>query len=147
MWRALNGVGLAVTEAAEQAGIDRGTLELMYVRISQINGCTFCLDMHTRRALDAGLPATILAQLPAWNESSVFDDAERAALAIGEAATTLPEPTERRTMLDRAREVVGDERFSILEWAAITMNAFNRVSILSEHPVRRPRPTERPQEG
>ena len=57
-------------------------------------------------------------------------------LAIAEAVTRLPDPQERRAALTAAHDTLGDEAFTAVEWAAVTMNAYNRVSILSEHPVR-----------
>lgn len=141
VWKALNGVALAVRQAVEAAGISRETLEVMYVRISQLNGCSYCLDLHTTRALEAGASLRRIAQLAAWEESQVFSPEERAALTVAEVATILPAPTERRTALADARATVGDEAFAALEWAAVSMNAYNRVSILSEHPVVDDRPT------
>lgn len=135
MWKALNALALKVSAAAEAAGLERQTIELMNVRISQINRCSFCLDMHTRMAQDAGATAQRLAQLPAWRESSIFDVVERAVLSIAEVTTSLPGPDERRAALAAARDTLGDETFTAVEWAAVTMNAFNRVSILSGHPV------------
>ncbi|GAA4284018.1 carboxymuconolactone decarboxylase family protein [Brevibacterium daeguense] len=135
-WKALNGLSLAVGRAAESAGIERETLELMYVLISQLNRCAYCLDMHTRRALESGADPLKLAQLPAWHESAVFTEVECAALAIGEVTTTLPAVEDRQAALAIARATLGDQAFTALEWAALTMNAYNRVSILSEHPVR-----------
>lgn len=135
-WKALNGLALKVTQAAEAAGLERETLELMNVRISQINGCSFCLDMHTRLATEAGASVQRLAQLPAWRESALFDTVECAVLHIAEVTTRLPDPDKRRAALVSARDTLGDEAFTTVEWAAVTMNAFNRVSILSEHPVR-----------
>lgn len=136
VWKALNALALKVSAAAETAGVDRQTIELMNVRISQINGCSFCLDLHTRQASDAGASAQRLAQLPAWSESALFDVVECAVLRIAEVVTRLPDPQERRAALADAHDTLGDEAFTAVEWAAVTMNAYNRVSILSEHPVR-----------
>ncbi|HBO53928.1 carboxymuconolactone decarboxylase family protein [Janibacter terrae] len=136
-WKSLNALALKVSAAAEAAGLERETLELMNVRISQINGCAFCLDLHTRKALDAGASQQRLALLPAWRESTLFDSVECAVLDVAEVTTTLPDPQQRGEALVAARRLLGDETFAAVEWAAVTMNAFNRVSILSEHPVRR----------
>lgn len=139
-WKALNGLALAVSAACEAAGLDRQTIELMNVRISQINGCSFCLDLHTRRAEDEGATSQRLAQLPAWSESTLFDVVECAVLHVAEVTTRLPDPEERRAALASTHDTLGDEAFTAVEWAAVAMNAFNRVSILSEHPVK-PRAT------
>ena len=136
IWRALNGLALKVSKAVEAAGIERETIELLNVRISQLNGCAFCLDLHTRQAVDAGATVQRLAQLPAWEDSEVFDDLDCAVLSVADATTLLPDPGDRRAVLDAAREVLGDEAFTAVEWAAVTMNAYNRVSVLSEHPVK-----------
>ncbi len=135
-WKALNALSLEVGEAAEAAGFERETIELMNVRISQINGCAFCLDMHTRMAAEAGATAQRLAQLPTWRDAGLFDRVERAVLDVAEVVTLLPEPEERRERLTAARELLGDQPFTAIEWAALTMNAFNRVSIMSGHPIR-----------
>lgn len=139
VWRALNGLGLKVREAADAAGIDRKTIELLNVRISQINGCAYCLDMHVRDAMEAGESQQRLAVLPAWRETALFTDKERAALALAECITELPD--HRTTELEEgyARQHLSADEFSAVGWLVITMNAFNRVSITSHHPVRRDR--------
>ncbi|MCO4252921.1 carboxymuconolactone decarboxylase family protein [Pseudarthrobacter raffinosi] len=139
VWRALNGLGLKVREAADAAGIDRKTIELLNVRISQINGCAYCLDMHVRDAMEAGESHQRLAVLPAWRETALFTDKERAALALAECITELPD--HRTTELEEgyARQHLSADEFSAVSWLVITMNAFNRVSITSHHPVRRDR--------
>jgi AhpD family alkylhydroperoxidase len=139
-WRALNGLALKVSAAAEAAGLTRAVVELLNVRVSQLNGCAYCLDLHDRLAREAGVGAQQLAVLPAWREAAVFTAVERAALAIGEAATALHEDGNFLAELAAARAVLTDAQFSALQWCAITMNAFNRASVLSGHPVR-PRPS------
>lgn len=136
LWRALNGLGLKVREAAEEAGLDQRTLELLHVRISQINGCAFCLDLHVRDAVKAGETPQRLAVLPAWRETALFTDKERAALALAEAVTELPDHLSMEHEEGYARDRLTVEEYSVVSWLAITMNAFNRVSIASHHPVR-----------
>lgn len=139
MWRALNGLGLKAREAADDAGIDRKIVELLYVRISQINGCAFCLDMHVRDAVERGETPQRLAVLPAWRETALFTDKERAALALAENITELPGHPNQDHEEGYAREHLSADEFSVVSWLAITINAFNRVSITSHHPVRRDR--------
>ena len=136
LWRALNGLGLKVREAAEGAGLDQRMIELLHVRISQINGCAFCLDLHVRDALKAGETAQRLAVLPAWRETSLFTEKERAALTLAEVVTDLPDHQSTELEEAYAREHLTVEEYSVVSWLAITMNAFNRVSITSHHPVR-----------
>jgi AhpD family alkylhydroperoxidase len=139
VWRALNGLGLKVREAAEAAGIDRRTIELLYVRTSQLNGCAYCLDMHVGDAVKAGETPQRLAVLPAWRDTGLFTAKERAALALTESVTELPDHRTREHEEAYARQHLSAEEFSVVSWLAITINAFNRVSIISHHPVRRER--------
>lgn len=134
-WRALNGLALKVADAAGQAGLPRSVIELLNVRISQLNGCAYCLDLHVRLAREAGVSDQQLAVLPAWRETAVFSDTERAALIIGEAVTGLPGHDSLHADMATARAALTDDQYSALQWAAVSMNAFNRVSILSRHPV------------
>ena len=145
-WRALNGLALKVADAAEQAGLPRSIIELVNVRISQLNGCAFCLDLHVRLAKEAGVSDQQLAVLPAWRETIVFSPTERAALAIGEAATELPGHERLRTEMEAARAALSNQQYSAVQWAAATMNVFNRISILSGHPVR-PQPAGSEKQG
>lgn len=137
VWRALNGLGLKARDAADEAGVDRKTIELLNVRISQINGCAYCLDMHVRDAVEGGESPQRLAVLPAWRETSLFTDKERAALTLAESITELPDDRARKQDEAYAREALSAEEFSAVSWLVISMNAFNRVSIVSHHPVRR----------
>jgi AhpD family alkylhydroperoxidase len=117
-----------------------GLLELLNVRISQINGCAYCLDLHVRKATEAGESPQRLAVLPAWRDTALFTDKERAALALVESITELPDQRSREREEAFARQCLTAEEFSAVSWVAVTMNAFNRVSITSHHPVRRSRP-------
>ncbi|MFD7682639.1 carboxymuconolactone decarboxylase family protein, partial [Streptomyces sp. NPDC060187] len=72
----------AVRAVAAEAGLDRVLVELVNLRVSQINGCAFCLDVHTRAALRAGDSTRRLGVLAAWRETELFTDRERAALAL-----------------------------------------------------------------
>lgn len=139
LWRAINGFALKVKEAAADAGIDARTLELLNVRISQINGCAYCLDLHIREALKAGETSQRLAVLPAWRDTALFTEKERAALALVESITELPGQQLREQEEGLARKSLTEEEFSVVSWVAVSMNAFNRVSIVSHHPVRRER--------
>jgi AhpD family alkylhydroperoxidase len=139
VWKSLNAFVLKVRAATDATGLPRTLVELMNVRASQLNGCAYCLDLHTRQAVEAGETAQRLAVLPAWRDTSLFSDVEAAALRVTEAVTSLPDEETRTAELARARESLTDEQYSALAWAAIAINAYNRVSIVSRHPVR-PRP-------
>ena len=135
-WKAAQAYSEAVGREAAERGLAETEIELIKVRASQINGCAYCLDLHTRKARDAGVPQQRLDLLPAWRETAVFAEREAAVLAIAEAATVLPLSDGAQADLAAARGVLGDDAFAAAEWVAVTINAFNRVSILSEHPVR-----------
>lgn len=122
--------------AAEAAGLDRLLVELVNLRVSQLNGCAFCIDLHHRRAVRAGESERRLAVLPAWSETGLFTVQERAALALAESVTTLPDADTRRRTEDESRTVLGDGAFAAVAWVALTMNAFNRISMTSHHPVK-----------
>ena len=135
-WKAALAFSGAIRESAAQRGISLQESELIKVRASQLNACAFCLDLHSREARQAGIPQQKLDVLPAWRESTLFDERERAILAVTEATTDLPLTEESAADLSGALAVLGEEAFVAAEWVAITINAFNRISILSEHPVR-----------
>ena len=136
VWRALNGLGLKAKEAMLEASFDARLIELLNVRISQINGCAYCLDMHVADAIEGGESTQRLAVLPAWRDTEVFADHERAALAVAESVTVLPDAGTRELEQANAREHLTEEQYSAVSWLAIAMNAYNRVSITSQHPVR-----------
>ncbi|GAA1578279.1 carboxymuconolactone decarboxylase family protein [Leucobacter aridicollis] len=135
-WKAAGAYSQAIAEAAATGGLSLTEGELIKVRASQLNGCAFCLNLHTEEARAAGVTQQQLDLLPAWREAGVFSERERAVLAVAEAATQLPLSEEAQADLFGARTVLGDETFVAAEWVAATINLFNRISILSEHPVR-----------
>ncbi|MCX4616887.1 MULTISPECIES: carboxymuconolactone decarboxylase family protein [Streptomyces] len=126
----------AVRATAADARLDRTVVELINLRVSQINGCAYCLNVHTRAALRAGETAQRLGVLAAWRDTELFTPAERAALALAEATTEPTDAAAQETAWTGARDVLTDDQISAVIWVAITINAFNRVSIMSKHPVR-----------
>ena len=139
VYRSMSAVAAEVSAAAQAAGLDQLLVELVNIRISQLNGCGFCLDLHVRGAVKNGETPQRLAVLPAWRDVDLFSPTEEAALALAETITALPDHDERERGRICAREQLTADQFSAVSWLAITMNAFNRVSIISGHPVR-PRP-------
>lgn len=135
-YKALVGVSTAVYGVAKEAGLDRALVELVNVRCSQINGCPTCLEVHHRKALAVGVTDTKLATLSVWRDVELFDDREQAALRLAELTTELPDHDTAEREYTRAREVLTDDELSAIIWVAIAINSFNRVSILSRHPVR-----------
>lgn len=140
-WKAASAFSETVARAAAERGLTDVETEYIKVRASQLNGCAFCLDLHAREARAAGIPQQRLDVLPAWRESALYGEREKAVLAVAEAATRMPLDEDSIADLAAARGVLGDETFAAAEWVALTINMFNRISILSDHPVR-PRDAE-----
>lgn len=128
-WAAAQKSAAAISESVRACGLTPAEAELIKVRASQLNGCAFCLDLHSRQARQAGVAQQKLDLLPAWRESDVFTDDEQAVLAVAEAVTELPRTDDREADLVAARALLGDERFVAAEWVAVSINAFNRISI------------------
>ncbi|MFD3505225.1 carboxymuconolactone decarboxylase family protein [Streptomyces sp. NPDC058676] len=126
----------AVRAVAAEAGLDRTVVELINLRVSQINGCAYCLDIHTKAALRGSESAQRLGVLAAWRDADVFSPTERAALALAEATSDPADAVAQESAYAAARQVLTDDQISAAIWVAVTINAFNRVSIMSKHPVR-----------
>ncbi|GAA2273570.1 carboxymuconolactone decarboxylase family protein [Kitasatospora cystarginea] len=135
-YRALLATAETVRAVAADAGLDRRLVELVNLRVSQINGCAYCLNVHTKAALQGGDSAQRLGVLAAWRDAELFTPQERAALALAEATTTPADATAQEIAYAAARAALTDDQISAVVWVAVTINAFNRVSILSKHPVR-----------
>lgn len=140
-WKAAEAFSSAIRSAVLERGLSVQETEFIKLRASQLNACAFCLELHSREARRAGIAQQQLDLLPAWRETGVFDERQRAVLAVAEAATALPITEESEADLAGARSVLGEEAFVAAEWVAVTINTFNRISILSRHTVR-PRDTE-----
>ena len=141
LWNSIGKFSSQVAKSYKAAGISNRLAELVNLRVSQINGCSYCMDMHTRKALAAGEDLQRILLLSTWQENGYFSEEECAALGIAEAATELPSPDDRIAAIATARLVLPDEKVAAIQWLAVAMNAFNRISILSRHPVK-PKPLE-----
>ena len=116
--------------AARSAGVPATTLYLIEVRASQINGCSVCLDLHSRELKAAGEPDERIVMVGAWREAPYFSDAERAALALTEAATRLadrsaPIPDE---VWEAAARHYDESQLAGLVVAIAAINAWNRIN-------------------
>jgi AhpD family alkylhydroperoxidase len=115
--------------SAVDAGIPETTHYLMHVRASQINGCSVCLDMHSRELGHANEPNERIFTVAAWREAPYFTDAERAALALTEAATRLadrPDPVPDEVWDEAARHY-SEPQLAALVISIATINAWNRL--------------------
>ncbi|MCX4747487.1 carboxymuconolactone decarboxylase family protein [Kitasatospora sp. NBC_01287] len=121
---------LDVFKAAKKGGVPETTLELVHLRVSQINGCSACVDAGSRSARKAGESDDRLFAVAAWRETPYFTDAERAALALAEAATRLadradPVPDE---IWDQAAEHYDEKGLASLTLMIAVTNLFNRLN-------------------
>src|SRR5262245_14023034 len=112
------------------------TQELMKIRASQINGCGFCLDMHTKDAAKAGETSLRLNLVAAWREASVFTEAERAALELTEQGTRIADGggVTDDAWANAAKHYDDDQLTAIVSQIAI-INAFNRMNVILQRPA------------
>jgi AhpD family alkylhydroperoxidase len=103
--------------------------ELIKLRASYINGCAYCIDMHTKDARELGETEGRLYALAAWRESTFFSDRERAALAVTDAVTLLPEAGLPDDVYEEALEQFGEDELAQLIMAIVVINAWNRVAV------------------
>lgn len=125
----------ASQEAAESAGLDPLLLDLVKLRASQINGCAFCLRMHTRDALEKGETTDRLAVVAAWWESQYFTPAEQAALAITEQITRIGDLHTSPASTVDIEGALDEKQIAAVTTVAIAINAWNRIAISSHYPV------------
>jgi AhpD family alkylhydroperoxidase len=119
-----------LADAAKRSGVSQATRNLVVLRASQINGCSVCVDMHSRELKAAGEPDERISTLAAWRDSSYFTDAERSALALTEAATRLADrsdPVPDEVWAEAARHYNEQELTGLVVSIAAT-NAWNRIN-------------------
>jgi AhpD family alkylhydroperoxidase len=113
----------------EACGLETSLLELVQTRASQINGCAYCLDMHTKDARAAGETEQRLFTLSAWRETPFFSARERAALAWTEAVTRIAEGPVEDALYDELRAHFSEKGIVDLTLAVIAINGWNRLAI------------------
>jgi AhpD family alkylhydroperoxidase len=126
---------LSFGKAVEASGLERSLLELVKVRGSQINGCAYCLDMHTKDARALGETEQRLYALSAWRETPFFSDRERAALEWTEAITRIAETHVPDDVYERVRQHFDERELVALTFAAVSINAWNRLAIAFRAPA------------
>ncbi|MFJ2759922.1 carboxymuconolactone decarboxylase family protein [Streptomyces prasinus] len=122
------GAGLVI----QQSPLPRSTQELVSLRASQINGCGHCIDMHTKEAAAAGETAVRLHLVAAWRESTVFTEAEQAALALAEEGTRLGDAHHGVSdeTWNRVRKHYDDDQTAALVALVALINAANRLAVI-----------------
>jgi AhpD family alkylhydroperoxidase len=119
----------ALSRATHELPLDPRLRELIRVRASMLNGCAYCVDMHTKDALAIGETQQRLFAVSTWHEAPFFSPAERAALALTDALTDLTGHPLPDAVLAEAEAELGAEGLAAATWVAITINAWNRVAI------------------
>jgi AhpD family alkylhydroperoxidase len=113
-----------------QCGLPTSLVNLVYLRISQINGCAYCIDMHSRDLIKEGLVIGKLVLVQAWREAGdLFDTRERAALAWAETVTRVADTTVPDAEFEAAAAVFSDKELTDLTIAIGLMNTYNRLAI------------------
>ncbi|MCD5419024.1 carboxymuconolactone decarboxylase family protein [Rhodococcus pyridinivorans] len=121
----------------ENTGLPALTVHLVHLRASQINGCSFCVEMHTREALDDGENVERLTAVAAWRESRRFTEGERAALALTEAVTRIADRPEAVSdeVWDAAADIYDEKQLAALVMQIATINMWNRVNATIRQPA------------
>ncbi|AWE53648.1 MULTISPECIES: carboxymuconolactone decarboxylase family protein [Streptomyces] len=131
--RHVNSAGKAISDSSLPGTVQ----ELVKIRASQINGCGFCTDMHTKDAAHAGETAQRLHLVAAWREATVFTDAERAALELAEQGTRIADASGGVTdeAWARAAKHFDEEQLLALISLIALINAYNRVNVINRQPA------------
>jgi len=127
----LQALGRALFASAERRGIPKRTLYLVYLRVSQINGDSVCVELHSRNALQAGETPERVMSVAAWRHFAWFTEAERAALALGEAMARIadrPDPVPDEIIREAERHYEGQALATLIAGIA-TANFYNRLNV------------------
>jgi AhpD family alkylhydroperoxidase len=128
-------VMLQLEKAMADSALDRRTYELVKLRASQINGCAYCLDMHTKDARAIGETEARIYLLDAWRDAPHYTRRERAALAMAEAVTLISNGQVPQRIEDEAREVFDADEYAALVFSIVAINAWNRLMITNHSTV------------
>ena len=129
--KALNGIGIYLAKS----DIDQNLFNLIDFRVSQINGCAYCLDMHSKDLRAAGETEQRLYVLDAWREAPFYSQRERAALAWAEAVTKLKDGNVPDEIYEEARCQFSEDELIDLTVAVIAINTYNRINIAFKTPA------------
>ncbi|MEU4519477.1 carboxymuconolactone decarboxylase family protein [Amycolatopsis sp. NPDC024027] len=136
LYQAMANLQAEVNKAGANAGLDPKLLELVKTRASQINGCAYCLDMHSRDALELGESPRRLFVLDGWRETDLFTEQEQAALALTEAMTKLSATQAvPDDVYEQAAKVFTEDQYKAVAWEIIAINSWNRMTITSHTPL------------
>jgi AhpD family alkylhydroperoxidase len=127
---------LALAAAVQKTGLAPGLVDLVYLRVSQINGCAYCLDMHSKDLRARGETEQRIYMLSAWREMpDLYNARERAALAWAEAVTRLTDQEVPDEVYDHARKELSDKELAQLTLAVVAINGWNRLNVAFRTPA------------
>lgn len=134
-YESINGAAIASMAKAKthMGSIGKRLRALIELRVSQVNGCAYCIDLHTVEARDAGETQQRLGRLTVWNEAEVFDAAEKAAFAWAEAVTNIADTGAPQQLYDALHAHYSQEQVVDLTLIIAQMNAWNRLAISFGH--------------
>ncbi|ALU26576.1 carboxymuconolactone decarboxylase family protein [Myroides odoratimimus] len=126
---------IALDSFVQNSDLDKTHLELIKIRASQINGCAYCLNLHTRDAMNQGETAQRIFLLNAWRETELFTEEERTILAMTEEITLISERGLTEETYEMATKLFNEEYIGFIIMAIITINAWNRVAVSTHKPI------------
>ncbi|MFI4981594.1 MAG: carboxymuconolactone decarboxylase family protein [Nevskiales bacterium] len=129
-WNAM----LALQDTVNKCGLEQTILELVKLRASQLNGCAFCIAMHTRDALKHGISQERMHLLNAWREAPLYSEREQAALAWTEALTFITQGHAADALYEQVRQQFSAEETASLGFAIAAINVWNRLAISARMP-------------
>lgn len=124
---------LSVNKSLDGSVLGAALINLIYLRVSQINGCAYCVDLHARDLRKAGETDARIDGLAGWYDSPLFSDREKAALAWVEAVTRIEGTRAPDAAWSELREHFADKELADITYAAALMNAWNRIAIAFRH--------------
>jgi AhpD family alkylhydroperoxidase len=126
---------LSIHEYLQSCGLEEKLLDLVYLRASQINGCAYCIDMHSKDLRVLGEPEQKLYLLNAWRESPGFSDRERAALEWTESVTLVTQGAVPDAVYENARRHFNEQELANLTLALVAINGWNRLNVAFRTPA------------
>ena len=132
---ALDAFATTVGALAADAGIDDRMKEIALIHASQLNGCAYCVRVHTDRGVRAGLTVDDVGQIAVWRDSGIFTERERAALELAEHYVFIHDDGIPDEVYDRVGGILSEQEYVALSWLLVSINAFNRITIAGKYPV------------
>jgi AhpD family alkylhydroperoxidase len=127
--RAVSALDDAAVAEVEAAGIPSGLVELLRLRTSQLNGCSYCVDLHSRAARDAGESFQRIAAVAVWKEATFFTAKQRTAFALADAVARMAETHVPDAVVSRLREVWTEGEAAALLALLVSINAWNAIGV------------------